>query len=156
MINNPDVERIIEKAVFMAKERKHEYVTLEHTLLSMIMYEPFKKQLDKFGVDTEMMSKDISDYLDGLTSLVNTNSTESLQPRKTNALERMFSRAVTQVLFTGRRQIEIIDLYLSIFQESNSHAQYFLLKWGVTRNEFVTFWQKNYKYDNNKYKTPNQ
>jgi ATP-dependent Clp protease ATP-binding subunit ClpA len=147
MINNPDVERIIEQAVFMAKERKHEYVTLEHTLLSMIMYEPFKKQLDKFGVDTEMMTKDISDYLDGLTSLVKTNSTEPLQPRKTNALERMFSRAVTQVLFTGRRQIEIIDLYLSIFQESNSHAQYFLLKWGVTRNEFVTFWQKNYKHD---------
>jgi ATP-dependent Clp protease ATP-binding subunit ClpA len=147
MINNPDVERIIEQAVFMAKERKHEYVTLEHTLLSMIMYEPFKKQLDKFGVDTEMMSKDVSDYLDGLTSLVKTNSTEPLQPRKTNALERMFSRAVTQVLFTGRRQIEIIDLYLSIFQESNSHAQYFLLKWGVTRNEFVTFWQKNYKHD---------
>jgi ATP-dependent Clp protease ATP-binding subunit ClpA len=147
MINNPDVERIIEQAVFMAKERKHEYVTLEHTLLSMIMYEPFKKQLDKFGVDTEMMIKDISDYLDGLTSLVKTNSTEPLQPRKTNALERMFSRAVTQVLFTGRRQIEIIDLYLSIFQESNSHAQYFLLKWGVTRNEFVTFWQKNYKHD---------
>jgi ATP-dependent Clp protease ATP-binding subunit ClpA len=131
----------------MAKERKHEYVTLEHTLLSMIMYEPFKKQLDKFGVDTEMMTKDVSDYLDGLTSLVKTNSTEPLQPRKTNALERMFSRAVTQVLFTGRRQIEIIDLYLSIFQESNSHAQYFLLKWGVTRNEFVTFWQKNYKHD---------
>jgi ATP-dependent Clp protease ATP-binding subunit ClpA len=147
MINNPDVERIIEQAVFMAKERKHEYVTLEHTLLSMIMYEPFKKQLDKFGVDTEMMTKDVSDYLDGLTSLVKTNSTEPLQPRKTNALERMFSRAVTQVLFTGRRQIEIIDLYLSIFQESNSHAQYFLLKWGVTRNEFVTFWQKNYKHD---------
>jgi ATP-dependent Clp protease ATP-binding subunit ClpA len=147
MINNPDVERIIEQAVFMAKEKKHEYVTLEHTLLSMIMYEPFKKQLDKFGVDTEMMTKDVSDYLDGLTSLVKTNSTEPLQPRKTNALERMFSRAVTQVLFTGRRQIEIIDLYLSIFQESNSHAQYFLLKWGVTRNEFVTFWQKNYKHD---------
>jgi ATP-dependent Clp protease ATP-binding subunit ClpA len=94
-----------------------------------------------------MMTKDVSDYLDGLTSLVKTNSTEPLQPRKTNALERMFSRAVTQVLFTGRRQIEIIDLYLSIFQESNSHAQYFLLKWGVTRNEFVTFWQKNYKHD---------
>jgi len=147
MINNPDVERIIEQAVFMAKERKHEYVTLEHTLLSMITYEPFKKQLDKFGVDTEMMTKDVSDYLNGLTSLVKTNSTEPLQPRKTNALERMFSRAVTQVLFTGRRQIEIIDLYLSIFQESNSHAQYFLLKWGVTRNEFVTFWQKNYKHD---------
>lgn len=147
MINNPDVERIIEQAVSLAKQRNHEYVTLEHTLLSMITYEPFKKQLDKFGVDTDLMTTDVMGYLDGLTSLVKQNSKESYHPKKTNALERMFSRAVTQVLFTGRRQIEIIDLYLSIFQESNSHAQYFLLKWGVTRNEFVAFWQKNYKHD---------
>ena len=45
MINNPDVERIIEQAVSIAKQRNHEYVTLEHTLLSMIKYDPFKKQL---------------------------------------------------------------------------------------------------------------
>lgn len=147
MINNPDVERIIEQAVSIAKQRNHEYVTLEHTLLSMITYDPFKKQLEKFGVDTDQMISDVAGYLDGLTALVKNNTNEPLQPRKTNALERMFSRAVTQVLFTGRRQIELIDLYLSIFQESNSHAQYFLLKWGVTRNEFVTFWQKNYKLD---------
>lgn len=145
MINNPDVEHIIEQAVFMAKKRNHEYVTLEHTLLSMISHEPVKKQLDKFGIDTELMINDVSEYLDNLTVLIKKNSETTLQPKKTNSLERMFSRAVTQVLFTGRRQIEILDLYTSMLQESNSHAQYFLLKWGMTRNEFIAFWQKNYK-----------
>jgi ATP-dependent Clp protease ATP-binding subunit ClpA len=32
-----------------------------------------------------------------------------------------------------------------MLQETNSHASYFLLKWGVTRNEFIAFWQKNNK-----------
>ena len=152
MINNPDVEHIIEQAVFMAKKRNHEYVTLEHTLLSMISHEPVKKQLDKFGIDTELMINDVSEYLDNLTVLIKKNSETTIQPKKTNSLERMFSRAVTQVLFTGRRQIEILDLYTSMLQESNSHAQYFLLKWGMTRNEFISFWQKNYKSGQDSFK----
>lgn len=146
MITNPDVERIIEQAVELARQRNHEYVTVEHTLLSMITYEPFRRQLEQFGVDTEHMINDVVGYVDGLTSLV-TESQET--PKKTNSLERVFNRAVTQVLFTGRRQIEILDLYLSIFQETNSHASYFLLKWGVTKQEFVSFWQKSHKHNKN-------
>lgn len=146
MITNPDVERIIEQAVELARQRNHQYVTVEHTLLSMITYEPFRRQLDQFGVDTEHMISDVSGYIDGLNSLV----VETLDtPRKTNSLERVFNRAVTQVLFTGRRQIEILDLYLSIFQETNSHASYFLLKWGVTKQEFVSFWQKSQRHNKN-------
>jgi ATP-dependent Clp protease ATP-binding subunit ClpA len=71
---------------------------------------------------------------------------EDVQPRKTNALERIFNRALTQVLFTGRRVITTIDLYLAIMSESNSHAHYFLLKYGVTKAEFVKFWEQNYKH----------
>jgi ATP-dependent Clp protease ATP-binding subunit ClpA len=55
------------------------------------------------------------------------------------------NRSVTQVLFTGRRQVTTIDLYLSIAAESNSHAHYFLLKYGITKNEFLAHWQKHYK-----------
>jgi ATP-dependent Clp protease ATP-binding subunit ClpA len=144
MINNPDVERIIEQAIQFAKQRNHEYVTLEHTLLSMITSDPFKKQLEKFGVQTDLMMMDVSGYLDGLVSLVAKDTSVPVQPRKTNTLDRMFSRAVTQVLFTGRRQIEIIDLYLSMIHETNSHASYFLLKWGVTKVEFIAFWKQNF------------
>lgn len=147
MTQNPEVEKIIEQAVAIARQNKHVYVTLEHTLLSMITYEPFKQQLEKFGTSVEEMIKDVGEYLDSAKSIVakpDANG-EYPYPKKTNSLERMFNRAVTQVLFTGRRQIEIIDLYLSILQETSSHAHYFLLKWGVTRNEFISFYQKHNK-----------
>lgn len=145
MINNPEVEQIIEQAVTLAQERHHQYVTLEHVLLSLITYEPFKRQLDSFSADTSGLIMDVTSYLDNLSALVVKEDKRPQQPRKTNALERMFNRAVTQVLFTGRRQIEVIDLYLSILTESNSHAHYFLLKWGITRNEFIAHWQKHHK-----------
>lgn len=144
MINNPEVEQIIDEAMHIASLRQHVYVTLEHVLLSMITYADFRTTLDDFGVDTNGMIADIEDYLDNLDSIKNTTGNK-VSPRKTNSLERVFNRAVTQVLFTGRRQIEIIDLYLSLLAESNSHAQYFLLKWGVTRSEFMTHWQKQNK-----------
>jgi ATP-dependent Clp protease ATP-binding subunit ClpA len=145
MINNPEVEQIIERAVSLAKDRNHKYVTLEHALLSMVLQDSFKRQLDAFGVDADSMIVDLSGFLDNQTILIEKNVTDEFHPKRTNALERVFNRAVTQVLFTGRRQIEIVDLYLSIITETNSHAHYFLLKWGVTRNEFIAFWQKNAK-----------
>ena len=151
MIANPDVEKILEQASTLAAQRKHIYVTLEHTLLSLITYVPFRQQLDEFGVDTEAMINDVSSYLGDLKNLEYKGSDE-LQPRKTNALERMINRAVTQVLFTGRRQIEVIDMYLSLMAEANSHAQYFLLKWGITRNEFIGHFQKTFTRNNKKNK----
>lgn len=143
MQNNPEIEQIIEQAVSLAQQRNHQYVTIEHVLLSLVTYDTFRQQLDTFGCDTEGLIADVVEYLDNATTIVVKEEDRPQQPRKTNALDRMFNRAVTQVLFSGRRQIEVIDLYLSILSESSSHAQYFLLKWGVTRNEFVTFWQKN-------------
>ena len=112
-------------------------------LLALVNHDPFKKCLNGFGVDTESMSIEIGAYLDSLSSIV--SNEPDIKPRKTNKLERVFHRAVTQVMFTGRRQVTTIDLYLSICSEGESHAQYFLLKYGVLKNEFVQFWQKNYK-----------
>jgi ATP-dependent Clp protease ATP-binding subunit ClpA len=57
------------------------------------------------------------------------------------------NRSVTQVLFTGRRQVSTIDLYMSIASESNSHAHYFLLKYGVSKVDFLNHWQKYYRGD---------
>lgn len=151
MLNNPEVDQIIDQAITIARQHQHGYVTLEHTLLSLVTYEPFRKQLNDFGVDTDLMILDIDSYLTGLTKLVvqpDING-EVPGPKKTESLTRMFNRAVTQVIFSGRRQIDVIDLYLSLLQETNSHANYFLLKWGVTRNEFVAFWQKNAKSTKN-------
>ena len=141
MQNNPEIEQIIETAVKLARDRKHEYVLTEHVLLALVRYNPFQQVLEKFGVDVPMLDQELDAYLASLINLVNERE---VAPRKTNALERCFNRALTQVLFTGRRSVSTVDLYLAMMAETNSHAHYFLLKYGVKKQEFVDFWQSNY------------
>ena len=142
MQDNPEIDAIIEGAVTIARTWKHEYVLTEHLLLSLIRHEPFRKTLNKFGCDVAMLETELCGYLDGCQSLVTDGEAT---PRKTQGLERVFNRALTQVLFSGRRQIVTIDLYLAIMSETNSHAHYFLLKFGVTKGEFAEFWKRHYK-----------
>ena len=146
MNHSPEIEHIIEQAISLAKVRRHQYCTIEHLLLSLITYAPFSKVLDDYGVDTETMVKDVGSYLDNQRSIEVLNDLEEdVQPRKTNSLERVMNRSVTQVLFTGRKFVTTIDLYLSISNETNTHAHYFFLKYGINKNEFIPFWQKHYK-----------
>jgi ATP-dependent Clp protease ATP-binding subunit ClpA len=142
MQNNPEIEQIIDSAVKLARDSKHEYVMTEHVLLAMIRHEPFRRVLEKFGTDVPMMDQEVGSYLSSCVSLVKPKDST---PKKTNALERVFNRALTQVLFTGRRSIATLDLYLAMMAENNSHAHYFLLKYGIKKAEFVEFWQQNYK-----------
>jgi ATP-dependent Clp protease ATP-binding subunit ClpA len=142
MQNNPEIEQIIDSAVKLARDNNHEYVMTEHVLLAMIRHEPFRRVLEKFGTDVFMMDQEVMSYLNSCVALVKPKDST---PKKTNALERVFNRALTQVLFTGRRSIATLDLYLAMMAENNSHAHYFLLKYGVKKQEFVEFWQQNYK-----------
>jgi len=144
MQNNPEIEQIVENAMRIARNKHHEYVLTEHLLASLLAHEPFKTVLVKFGCNVDNFTQELDVYLSGLSSLEKPDP--NLQPRKTNALERVFNRALTQVLFTGRRTVTTVDLYLSIMSETNSHAHYFLLKYGVSKTEFVKHWEQHYSH----------
>ena len=154
MNHSPEIDSIIESAIQSAKERKHQYVTVEHLLLGLVNHSSFKKCLHSFGADIETMDQEINAYLDSLHAIVSKDT--DVVPRKTNSLERVMNRCVTQVLFSGRRQVTTVDLYLSIASEGNSHAHYFLLKYGINKNEFVAHWQKHYKHGETGNLTDNQ
>ena len=143
MQENPEIKKIIEGSVKIAQNYGHEYVTTEHLLLSLVRHAPFKKCLDTFGVEVDQMDQEIEHYL--VTQIHLISDTPESQPRRTVALERIFNRANVQVMFTGRRAIATVDMYLSIMAETNSHAHYFLLKYGVKKQEFVDFWTRSYK-----------
>lgn len=141
--NSPEIETLVAKAVALAEERNHQYVTIEHMLLSLVTYAPFTRCLEQFGVEVTSLIDDITVYLKDQAVLEAKHS--PVTPLRTNALERAINRSITQVLFSGRKQVTTGDLYLAILSETNSHAAYFLQKYGVTKNEFVPFWHKNYK-----------
>jgi ATP-dependent Clp protease ATP-binding subunit ClpA len=142
MQNNPEIEKIVNTAVAIAKAHNHAYVITEHVLMAMIQHAPFRSVLTKYGTAVEQFEGELGAYILSQVSLI--TSKEDFTPRKTNGLERMFNRALTQVLFTGRRSITLLDLYLAMMAENNSHAHYFLLKYGVHKTEFAEFYQKNH------------
>ena len=141
MQQNPEIEQILAQAQKLARVKKHEYVTLEHLALALIRHQPFKQVIHKFGVSVDHLDEDLESYIDSMISL---RMDRVEDPKKTNALERVFNRALTQVLFTGRRQITTIDLWLAMMNETNSHAHYYFLKHGMEKKEFIEFWQANY------------
>jgi len=150
MATNPEIEHIVEQAVKLARDWQHEYVLTEHLLLSMIRNPGFRKTLDKFGVEVDQFDTELTAYIASLVSLIDTND---VQPKKTQSLERLFNRANVQMMFNGRRNLTVLDLYLSIMAETNSHAHYFLLKFGVKKGEFAEFYSKNHTQSDHKMNT---
>jgi ATP-dependent Clp protease ATP-binding subunit ClpA len=145
MQHNPEIEQIVESAIATARKKNHQYVTLEHILLAMIQLTSFRTLLVKYKVLVEDMEIEVDAYLDSIQSIQARTPDAKTDPQKTNALERTFNRAVTQVLFTGRRSMTVADLFLSMTAETNSHANYFMLKYGINKEEFINFWQKNHR-----------
>jgi ATP-dependent Clp protease ATP-binding subunit ClpA len=150
--SNPEIENIVNTATTIAKDYNHEYVTLEHLLIALVEYHSFNKLLVDFGVEVEELLRDLYEYIGKQDYLVAPATVTELVPQRTHSLERVFNRAFTQVLFSAREQMETIDLFLSISQEPNSHAAYFLLKWGVNRRTLVEFYSQTHGHLNKKSK----
>lgn len=138
---NPEIDYIVVEATDLAKRLSHEYVTLEHVFLSMVRYTPFRDFLISYGTDIEGLDADVAAYLEDQIYLISDTS----DPKKTHALERVFNRAFTQVLFSARTHIQILDLFLSIHAESNSYAHYFMVKYNLDRAKLVETYNKEYK-----------
>jgi ATP-dependent Clp protease ATP-binding subunit ClpA len=147
---NPEIEIIISAAGENAKRLNHEYVTLEHLLQAMINYPPFNSVIEKFGMDADALNHELEEFNQQAEYIRSEDSSEDIQPKKTHALERVFNRALTQVLFSGRSQMQIIDIFMSISLEGNSHAAYYLMKYGLDREKFAEFYRDNYNEGRNR------
>ena len=139
---NPEIETIIANATNVAESKNHEYVTLEHLLQGMLSYDPFAEFIANYGADIDKMQQELDDYLDKQEYLK--NIANSIVPKKTHSLERVFNRAYTQVLFSGRQSLQTIDLFLSIMTEDKSYASYLMVKYGIERNRLVNLWNKTF------------
>jgi ATP-dependent Clp protease ATP-binding subunit ClpA len=138
---NKDLETIFERAVALAADHNHEFITLEHFLCSLVNDKKFCELLNNYGADTDELKKNLETYISkNLTDIVVTESTE--KPKKTNSIDRMLNRAFTQVLFSGRNQIEPVDCFISLFAEKKSHAIYFMKLAKIEKDRFIDFIQK--------------
>jgi len=139
---NSEIKEIVSSAIEYATELGHKYVTVEHLSYSLVNSDSFSALLIEMDINVEDLSADLSDYLNKkLNKLVDKNL--NVEPKKTHALERVFNRAYTQVLFNNRTMMVPVDLYLSITGENQSYAAYFFIKYGLDKNKIIEVHNKN-------------
>ena len=135
---NEQLEGIFEEAIKQAQSAKHEYVTIEHFAMALVMDEMFQKTLEEFGADVNSIKKDLAQYIgDKLQDIVVPNLKG--RPKKTQAMERMLNRAFTQTLFSGRTTIDPVDVFLSMLKEKKAYAAFCMRKHGIDSEKFSNF-----------------
>ena len=139
-----EIDQIISNAVQQAIDEKHEYVTLEHIMYSLLEDESVIEILEKIDCDYLSAKEDLKNYLkdtefNGLKGEVVFEG----KPKKTTAIERVLQRAFAQVIFSARDQVAPIDLFISILSEDNTHAKYLCDLNGLDRASVIEYITKN-------------
>jgi ATP-dependent Clp protease ATP-binding subunit ClpA len=134
------LQAIFEKAVNDCKKLNHEYVTLEHLVFAMLCEEKFFELIQNYGADTDYIKTNLEHHLKNKCEEITIESPpKNFKPKKTQTVERTLNRAFTQVLFSGRQSIELVDVFLSVLSEKRSYAVYYITKGGVDRDKFSDF-----------------
>lgn len=133
-----ELQLVFEKAIDVAKKLKHEYLTIEHLLFSMLCEESFHKCVGGFGADADFLKKNLEHYLKNKLNEIITDQPD-VKPRKTQAVERVLNRAFTQVLFNGRQKIEPTDVFLAMMSEKRSYANYYIQEAGIDKEKFSDY-----------------
>ena len=132
------LQSVFDRAVNLSKSYKHEYVTLEHMLFSMCEDEKFCNILKGYGTDIDNLKTHLITYLDHKLDGIKL-SVAKYKPKKTISVERVLNRAFTQVLFSGRTNIDLTDVFLSLMSETKSWAYYFLVQAKVDKEKFMDY-----------------
>lgn len=134
------LQTVFEKAVDDCKKLGHEYVTLEHLTFAMMCEEKFYEFVVNYGADADYIKKNLEHYLKTQLDDIKIDPIpRGFKPKKTQSVERVLNRAFTQVLFSGRQSIELIDVFLSLLSEKKSYAVYYINKAGIERDKFADF-----------------
>ena len=134
---------IFDSSVEIAKGHKHRLITLEHLIYAIVADKESAAGLKAFGADVDYIKSNLDHYLkNNLKDII--SETDTVIPKKTNSVERVLNRCFTQVLFSGRNQMEIADVIVSVLSEKNSFAFYFLTKGGIIKEKFVQHFQKHF------------
>jgi len=142
-------EEALNRAVRYAYERRQEYFTLEHVLLSLLEDPVVIEVVEALSADQVEMKKDLSDYLDKeIPEMVKKpeQATEdedeeqlSEHPVATLSIQRMIQRALIHVQSSGKNEIQPEDLFVAIFQAKDSYALHILQKNKLQRLEVLEY-----------------
>jgi len=132
-----NLEQTLHRALAYANERRHEYATLEHLLLSLTEDPDAVAVLRACGVDLERLRAGIFDYIDNELSNMITAQVGDAKP--TAGFQRVLQRAAIHVQSSGREEVTGANVLVAMFSERESHAVYFLQEQEMSRLDALNY-----------------
>ncbi|MBK1733091.1 ATP-dependent Clp protease ATP-binding subunit ClpA [Thiococcus pfennigii] len=132
-----ELEFTLNQAYKQARERHHEYMTVEHMLLSLLDNPTAAKVLRACGADAERLRKEILQFIDETTPLIPAGDKRETQP--TLGFQRVLQRAVFHVQSAGKKEVTGANVLVALFSEQDSQAVYLLNQQNITRLDVVNF-----------------
>ena len=132
-----ELEFTLNQAFKRARELGHEYMTVEHLLLSLLDNPTAMKVLRACGADTERLRREIGAFIAETTPLIPPNVSREIQP--TLGFQRVLQRAVFHVQSAGKKEVTGANVLVAIFSEQDSQAVYFLQQQDITRLDVVNY-----------------
>ncbi len=132
------LEQAIHAALAQANQRRHEFATLEHLLLSLLEEPDALRVLQACGVNTDELRATLIEFIDDdLSNLV--TDIEGSEAVPTAAFQRVIQRAAIHVQSSGRTEVTGANVLVAIFAERESNAAYFLQEQDMTRYDAVNY-----------------
>ncbi|MDR2239808.1 MAG: ATP-dependent Clp protease ATP-binding subunit ClpA [Zoogloeaceae bacterium] len=132
-----ELEVSLHMAFVEARQKRHEFITVEHLLLALLDNPSAAEVLRACAANIEELRKELAAFVSDHTPTV--AGTDEIDTQPTLGFQRVIQRAILHVQSSGKKEVTGANVLVAIFGEKDSHAVYFLQRQGVTRLDVVNF-----------------
>ena len=129
------LEIALGNAVTLARKERHELITVEHLLYSLLNDRETRRTIVSCGGDIEALKKSLAHYLNNEVPLI----PEDEEPLPGLGFQRVLQRAIMHVQSSGNKKVKGNNILVAVFSEKESYAVYFLSQQEITRYDVVNY-----------------
>ncbi len=132
-----ELEFTLNQAFKQARQRRHEYITVEHLLLSLLDNPSAAEVLEACAADMGRLREEIGTFIEHTTPRISPGDARETQP--TLGFQRVLQRAVFHVQSAGKKEVTGANVLVALFSEQDSQAVYLLNEQDITRLDVVNY-----------------
>jgi len=132
-----ELEVSLHMAFVEARQKRHEFITVEHLLLALLDNPTAAEVLRACGANMDELRKQLTQHVGEQTPRIPSDREVDTQP--TLGFQRVIQRAILHVQSSGKKEVTGANVLVAIFGEKDSHAVYFLQQQGITRLDVVNY-----------------
>lgn len=132
-----ELEVSLHMAFVEARQKRHEFITVEHLLLALLDNPSAAQVLRACAANVDDLRRELTAFITEHTPTLSGNDEIDTQP--TLGFQRVIQRAILHVQSSGKKEVTGANVLVAIFGEKESHAVYFLQKQEVSRLDVVNY-----------------